>query len=260
MTASGGARRRPIVGGNWKMHFDRAQARALLAELRAELDGLEGVDVVICPPAPWLGDAADLLAGSTLRVGAQNAHWEPHGAFTGEVGAAMLIGTAAHVMVGHSERRHVFGETDAEAGRKLAALLELALEPILAVGEVQAEREAGATRDVLRRQLDAAFADVGRIPEGFVIAYEPVWAIGTGLTATPAIAQSTIADLRAMVGERFGPDAAAACRVQYGGSVNAGNIVELARQPDIDGALVGGASLRADSFAAICRAVAEAAA
>ena len=258
-TGSAATRRRPIVGGNWKMHFDRRQARALLGELRAALDGIEDVDVVICPPAPWLGDAADLLAGSTLHVGAQNAHWEPHGAFTGEVGAAMLIGTTSHVIVGHSERRHVFGETDAEVGRKLAALLDLALEPILAVGEVQAEREAGATRDVLRRQLDAAFADVGRIPEGFVIAYEPVWAIGTGLTATPEIAQSTIADLRTMVGERFGPNAAEACRIQYGGSVKADNIAELARQPDIDGALVGGASLQADSFAAICRAVADAA-
>ena len=260
MASSAAARRRPIVGGNWKMHFDRSHARALLGELRGELDGLEGVDVVICPPAPWLGDAADLLAGSTLHVGAQNAHWEPQGAFTGEVGVAMLIGTASHVIVGHSERRHVFGETDAEAGRKLAALLGLALDPILAVGEVQAEREAGATRDVLRRQLDAAFADVDRLPEGFVIAYEPVWAIGTGLTATPEIAQSTIADVRAMVGERFGPDTAEACRIQYGGSVNADNIAELAGQPDIDGALVGRASLRAGSFAGICRAVAEAAA
>jgi triosephosphate isomerase len=254
------ASRTPIVGGNWKMHLDRIHARVLLRELRDELDGLAGVEVVICPPAPWLGDAADLLEGSTLQVGAQNAHWQPHGAFTGEVGAAMLIGTARYVILGHSERRRVFGETDDDVGRRLAAVLGLELRPILAIGELQAEREGGATREVLRRQLDAAFADVDRLPEGFVIAYEPVWAIGTGLTATPEIAQSTIADVRSMVAERFGASTAEACRIQYGGSVNAENVRELARQPDIDGALVGGASLQASSFAAICRAVAEAAA
>ena len=252
--------RTPIVGGNWKMHFDRANAKSLLAELRAELDGLRGVDVVVCPPMPWLGDAADALEGSTLRVGSQNAYWEPHGAFTGETGAAMLIGTAEYVIVGHSERRHVFGETDEEVGRKLSALLGLALKPILAIGEVREQREANETREVLRRQLDAAFTDIDGLPEDFVIAYEPVWAIGTGLTATPEIAQSTIADVRRMVADRFGEATADACRIQYGGSVNADNIAELARQPDIDGALVGGASLQAESFAAICRAVAEAAA
>ena len=251
------AARTPIVGGNWKMHFNRADARALLHELRQELHGLEGVDVVICPPASWLGDAADELRRSTLNVGAQNAYWLPHGAYTGEVGAAMLAGTADYVIVGHSERRHVFGETDEEVGKKLEALLGLELRPILAIGELREEREANRTRDVLRRQLTAAFADVDRLPEGFVIAYEPVWAIGTGLTATPEIAQSTIADVRQMVAERFGEASAATCRIQYGGSVSPENIAELAAQPDIDGALVGSASLRAGSFAAICRAVAE---
>ncbi len=251
--------RRPIVGGNWKMHLDRAGARNLLRALRAQLEGVEGVDVVICPPAPWLGDAADALDGTSLHVGAQNAHWLPSGAYTGEVGAAMLIGTARYVLVGHSERRHVFGETNEETGRKLAAVLELGLDPILAIGELQAEREAGTTREVLRAQLDAAFVDVDRLPDGFVVAYEPVWAIGTGLTATPEIAQSTIADVRAMVADRFGEASADACRIQYGGSVNAGNVADLAAQPDIDGALVGGASLDAEAFATICRAVAAAA-
>ena len=253
------AARTPIVGGNWKMHLDRTGARDLLRELRAQLDGLEGVDVVICPPAAWLGDAADALEGSTLRVGAQNAYWLPHGAYTGEVGAAMLVGTAGYVLVGHSERRHVFGETNEETGRKLGAVLGLGLHPILAIGELQAEREAGTTRAVLRSQLDAAFADVDRLPEGFVVAYEPVWAIGTGLTATPEIAQSTIADVRTMIADRFGGATADACRIQYGGSVNAGNVADLASQPDIDGALVGGASLDAEAFATICRAVAAAA-
>ena len=251
--------RTPIVGGNWKMHLDRAGARDLLRSLRAQLDGVEGVDVVICPPAPWLGDAADALKGTSMHVGAQNAYWLPSGAYTGEVGAAMLIGTARYVLVGHSERRHVFGETNEETGRKLAAVLELGLEPILAIGELQAQREAGTTREVLRAQLGAAFTDVDRLPEGFVVAYEPVWAIGTGLTATPEIAQSTIADVRAMVADRFDEAAAEACRIQYGGSVNAGNVADLAAQPDIDGALVGGASLDAEAFATICRAVAAAA-
>ncbi|MYE47231.1 MAG: triose-phosphate isomerase [Chloroflexi bacterium] len=249
--------RTPIVGGNWKMHLDRAGARELLRELREQLDGLEGVEVVIFPPAAWLGDAADALEGSTLRVGAQNAYWLPHGAYTGEVGAAMLVGTADYVLVGHSERRHVFGESDEDSGRKLDAVLGLALQPILAVGEQQEEREGGRTAAVLQRQLDAAFADVERLPEGFTIAYEPVWAIGTGLTATPEIAQATVAEIRRMVADRFGASSAEACRIQYGGSVNADNVADLASQPDIDGALVGGASLDASAFAAICRAVAE---
>ena len=253
------ATRTPIVGGNWKMHLDRGGARELLRELREQLDGLEGVEVVIFPPAPWLGDAADALEGSTLRVGAQNAYWLPHGAYTGEVGAAMLVGTADYVLVGHSERRHVFGESDEDSGRKLDAVLGLALQPILAVGEQREEREGGRTAEVLRRQLDAAFVDVETLPDGFTIAYEPVWAIGTGLTATPEIAQATVADIRRMVADRFGAASAEACRIQYGGSVNAGNVADLASQPDIDGALVGGASLDAEAFATICRAVAAAA-
>ena len=253
------ATRTPIVGGNWKMHLDRAGARDLLRQLREQLDGLEGVEVVIFPPAAWLGDAADALEGSTLRVGAQNAYWLPHGAYTGEVGAAMLVGTADYVLVGHSERRHVFGESDEDSGRKLDAVLGLALQPILAVGEQQEEREGGRTAEVLQRQLDAAFADVERLPEGFTIAYEPVWAIGTGLTATPEIAQATVAEIRRMVADRFGAASAEACRIQYGGSVNAENVADLAAQTDIDGALVGGASLDAEAFATICRAVAAAA-
>ena len=238
------------------MHLGRSTARELLSSLRRELDLLQGVDVVVCPPMPWLSDAADLLKGSTLSVGAQNVHWEPHGAFTGEVGAAMLAGTVEFVIIGHSERRHLFGESDQDTARKLEAVLALDMKPILAVGELREEREAGRTPKVLRRQLLAAFGDIERLPEGFVIAYEPVWAIGTGLTATPETAQLACADVRAIVAERFGEDTAAACRVQYGGSVNAENAEVLARQPDIDGLLVGGASLKADSFAAICRAVA----
>ncbi|MSQ31067.1 MAG: triose-phosphate isomerase [Dehalococcoidia bacterium] len=249
--------RLPIVGGNWKMNTTRAEARALLGGLRA-LDGLAGVEVVICPPAPWLGDAADLLAGTTLRVGAQNVHWEPKGAFTGEVAAPMLAGTATYAIVGHSERRHVFHEKPTETNRKLRAVVEAGLRPILAIGERLAEAEAGRTEEVLRRQLTQAFRGFRALPESLVVAYEPVWAIGTGRAATPEDAQARCALVRAILAERFGRAAAEACRIQYGGSVTAQNIEGLAAQPDIDGALVGGASLDAAAFAAICRAVATA--
>ncbi len=248
-----------MVGGNWKLHTTRAEARTLLQGLRAELDGLAAVEVVVFPPAPWIGDAADVLEGSTLAVGAQNAHWEATGAFTGELSAAMLAGAAAYVLVGHSERRHVFGESDEDAGRKLRSVLDAGLSPVLAVGESREEREAGWTTAVLRRQLVTAFEGVDALPPGFVVAYEPVWAIGTGLTASPEIAQEACVGVRAIVAERFDAATAAELRVQYGGSVTPENARTLALQPDIDGALVGGASLQVDSFAKICRAVAEAA-
>lgn len=248
--------RRPIVAGNWKMHLNRSAAAELVSALRGGLDGLAGIDVVLCPPAPWLADTADHLRGSSLEVGAQNVYWEPHGAFTGEVSAAMLTGLVDYVIIGHSERRHVFGETDEDTAKKLDAVLGLGMQPILAVGELREEREAGQTPAILERQLRAAFANVDRLPEGFVVAYEPVWAIGTGLTATPEIAQQACAHVRRIVAERFGDGPAEACRVQYGGSVNAENAAALAAQSDIDGLLVGGASLNAEAFTAICRAVA----
>ena len=252
--------RTPVVGGNWKLNTNRQQARALLTALRASLDGLGGVELVVCPPAPWLGDASDLLDGSSLSVGAQNVHAEPAGAFTGEQSAAILAGTVSHVIVGHSERRHVFGESDETVAAKLRSVLDAGLRPLLAVGELQEEREAGWTAAVLRRQLTSAFEALDGLPEGFVVAYEPVWAIGTGLTATPEIAQEACAQVRSMIEERFDATTAEATRIQYGGSVTPGSVVQLAAQPDIDGALVGGASLDADSFTAICSAVAEAAA
>ncbi len=248
----------PVVGGNWKMHTTRAEARTLLAGLRERLDRLDGAEVVICPPAPWLGDAADLLHGSTLQVGAQNVHWEPRGAFTGEVGAPMLHDVAGWVIVGHSERRHLFGETAAETNRKLRAVLEAGLRPILAVGERAEEANAGRTADVLRRQISEGFRGFDRLDPGIVIAYEPVWAIGTGHAATPDDAEARCALIRTLLRERFDTATADGCRIQYGGSVNAQNIAAFAVQPDIDGALVGGASLDVDAFAAICRAVAAA--
>jgi len=249
-------RRLPVVGGNWKMHTTRPEARALLAALRAELDGLSGAQVVICPPAPWLGDAADALTGSTLEVGAQDVHWEPKGAFTGAVSAPMLAGVASWAIVGHSERRHVFGETAAETNAKLRAVLAAGLRPILAVGERR--EEVGRVADILRAQLVEGFHGLDRLAPEVVIAYEPVWAIGTGLAATADDAQARCALIRTMLADRFDAASADACRIQYGGSVNPQNIAGFAAQPDIDGALVGGASLDAGAFAAICRAVAAA--
>jgi triosephosphate isomerase len=244
------------------MHLARSAARDLLEGIRSQLGGVGGaggVEVVVCPPAPWLGDAFDLLQGSGIRLGTQNVYWEPHGAFTGEVSAAMLAGTVDFVIIGHSERRHRFGETDEDTNRKLRAVLDLDMQPMLAVGELREEREGGRTNDVLRRQLLAALQDIDHVPEGFIVAYEPVWAIGTGLTATPEIAQQTCADIRRMLAERYDQDTADACRIQYGGSVNAENALSLLSQPDIDGALVGGAALQAESFVAIVRAAAGAA-
>ncbi len=250
--------RRPIVAGNWKMHLGRSAAATLVADLLHELGDIEGIDVVICPPLPWLPETADRLRGSGLAAGAQNVHWEPHGALTGEVGAAMLAGVVDYVIVGHSERRHLFGETDEETAKKLDAVLGLGMQPILAVGELREEREAGQTPHVLERQLTAALANVTHVPEAFVVAYEPVWAIGTGLTATPDLAQLACADIRRILAARFGDATAERCRIQYGGSVNAENAASLAAQPDIDGVLVGGASLDAQAFASICRSVAAA--
>ncbi len=249
----------PIVGGNWKLNTTRAEALALLVAVRTELDGLRGVEVVVFPPAPWLGDAADDFEGTTLAVGVQNVYWEPRGAFTGEQSAALLAGTVTHALIGHSERRQVFGETDAQVNLKLRSVLDAGLIPVLAVGETQGERDAGTTLDVLRRQLEGGLAGFAALPNTLVVAYEPVWAIGTGRTATAESAQEACAAIRTMLASTYGATSADALRIQYGGSVTPDNAAELASQPDIDGALVGGASLRADSFAAICRASAAAA-
>jgi len=246
----------PVVGGNWKMNLARSAARELLTALRDRLGVLEGVEVLVFPPAPWLADAHDVLDGSRVRVGAQNTYWEQKGAYTGEIGPAMLRGTATHVLVGHSERRIQFGETVWETGRKLSAVCAAGLTPVLAVGEPFSDRRAGRTEDGLRRQLIEALHGVEAMPDGFVVAYEPVWAIGTGEAATPEDAQARCAFLRTLVAERFDAAAADAVRVQYGGSVNAENAASFFSQPDIDGALVGGASLDADVFASICRAAA----
>lgn len=240
------------------MNATRAEARTLLGDLRAGLADLTQLEIVIFPPFPWLGDAADLLAGSRLSVGAQDLYWEPAGAFTGAVSGQMLAGTATHVIVGHSERRYRFGDSDQDVRRKLAAALEAGLSPILAVGEQLDERDAGSTASVIHRQITTATEGMTELPRQVVVAYEPVWAIGTGISASPEQAQEGCAEVRAVLGSRFGLSAAEACRIQYGGSVTAQNAASLAAQPDIDGALVGGASLDAATFGAICLAVAAA--
>lgn len=258
MPAAGGGAGgwRPLVGGNWKMHTTREEARALLGELRSELDGLAGIEIVIFPPAPWLADAHDLLAGSTLRVGAQHAHWERSGAFTGAVSAHQIAGIVDHVLVGHSERRQLFHECDRATSRLLAAALEAGLSPLLAVGETAPERDRGETEAVIRRQLLAAVDGLERLDGRVAVAYEPVWAIGAGESAAPSEAEQGCAAVRRIVSERFGAATAAGVRVLYGGSVGAGNARDLASLPSVDGALVGGASLRAAEFAGICREVA----
>jgi triosephosphate isomerase len=241
------------VAGNWKMNTSLDEALGLVASLRSSIDGLDGVETVVCPPFVWLVAVAERLRGSSIGVGAQNTHWEPKGAFTGEVSPTMLAPLCRYVIVGHSERRQQFGESDEGVNRKLRAALAHELVPIVCVGETLAENEAGRTVEVVARQTRAALADVPPT-ERLVLAYEPVWAIGTGRAATAEGAGATIGRIRRVVGELWGDEVAAGLRIQYGGSVTPSNAAELFAQPEIDGALVGGASLRADDFAAIVRA------
>ena len=243
--------RRPLVAANWKMNKTNAEAEAFVSQF-LKTEQSSGVDVVICPAFTALETVADRVRGSQVRVAAQNMHQEDSGAFTGEVSAPMLVelGVSA-VVLGHSERRQLFGETDAALARKVPKALAAGLLPILCVGETEEEREAGETERKLRHQVQTDLAGVGQeqLPE-IVIAYEPIWAIGTGKTATPEQAQEAIAFVRALVGDR---DRAAAERVRilYGGSVNANNAAELLGRRDVDGALVGGASLDPAEFATI---------
>ncbi len=242
--------RTPIIAGNWKMHTTADQARALSAEVRRLSDGVVGVDKVVCPPFVHLGLVSDTLSGSSILLGAQNVHWDEQGAFTGEVSAAMLLPLCSYVIIGHSERRALFCETDATVNKRVRRALAAGLRPIMCVGETLAEREAGRTGEALARQVREGLRDVD-IPEGFVIAYEPVWAIGTGRAATSQQANEAIGFIRREVAKQAGEGRAATVRIQYGGSVKPDNAAELLSQPEIDGALVGGACLEAESFAAI---------
>ena len=254
---SGPAQRTPFIAGNWKMHTTADECVALCRAVYELIDAVEGVDKAVCPPFPFLAVAKAALAGSSVRLGAQNVHWEEQGAYTGEVSPAMLRGLVEFVIVGHSERRQHFCETDETVNRKLKAALAGGLTPILCVGESQDEREAGRTEEVLSRQLRQGLAGVAWSGD-CVIAYEPVWAIGTGLAASGEQANETIGFIRRLLAELFEPSLADVTRIQYGGSVKPENIGEYLSQPEIDGALVGGASLDAEAFAAIVRGTAEA--
>lgn len=246
--------RRPWVAGNWKMNGSREQAGLLLSEL-AELSEISEIDICVAPPAPYWLQTSEALQGSSLRVLAQTVSEHDSGAYTGEMSSAMLKDCGvAGALVGHSERRQLFAENDAAIAAKFKALRVAGLQPVLCVGETLAEREAGDTLSVVSRQLLAVLESQG--PEAFdhaVLAYEPVWAIGTGLTASPVQAQAVHASLRAVVAA-FDVERAAALRIVYGGSVKASNAQGLFAMPDIDGALVGGASLQASEFVAICQA------
>jgi triosephosphate isomerase len=244
--------RTPLIAGNWKMHKTIADAEAFIGALLPRLSSVETVDVGICPSYLALQAMVDSTRGSRVRVYAQNMHYADEGAFTGEVSAQMLSEIeVGGVVLGHSERRGLFGETDKALALKLPQALAAGFEPILCVGETEEERERGDTERKLRHQIQE---DLAKVPEErlaeVVIAYEPIWAIGTGLTASPEQAQEACAFVRALVGQRS-QDAAERVRVLYGGSVKADNAAELLALPDVDGALVGGASLEAEPFAAI---------
>ena len=253
---SEGTSRRPIVAGNWKMNSTITEGLALVDALLPLIGEVGGVDRVVCPPFVSLHAISDRLRGSGIAVGAQNASAEPKGAFTGEVSVSMLTGLVQYVIIGHSERRSIFGETDEVVARKIRAVQAGGLLPILCVGETLAERHWGATESVLRRHVHTALEGLSSI-EGLVVAYEPVWAIGTGRAATIEDANEGCRFIRAEIEALFGAEAAQATRIQYGGSVTPDNAAELLSQPDIDGALVGGASLVAASFAGIIKAAAS---
>ena len=244
--------RRKLVVGNWKMNGSRAANLALLTGLTGAGDG--DAEVSVCVPAPYLGEVASLLSASRIRWGAQDCSAHVSGAFTGEVSAAMLAEFGCtHCLVGHSERRAMHGESDELVAAKALRALEGGLVPVVCVGETLAERAAGDTEAVVSRQLGVVIRALGGRIASALLAYEPVWAIGTGKTASPEQAQAVHAQLRAVLAAAL-PTAAASMRILYGGSVKADNAVQLFAQPDIDGGLIGGASLKADDFVAICRA------
>ena len=249
--------RKQIIAGNWKMHTDLAEATILVEGIKAALtEGEVSREVVVCPPFTGLSTVADLIEDTEVRLGAQNMYFEPKGAFTGEVSPLMLTDVGCHyVILGHSERREYFGETDALINQKIKAAFQYDLIPILCVGESLAQREANETQTFINSQLTAGLADLtAEQVSQMVIAYEPIWAIGTGKTATAEQAGEVCTAIRAKVAELFDKETAEVLRIQYGGSVKGSNAQEILSQLDIDGALVGGASLKADDFMVIIKA------
>jgi len=248
--------RTPIVAGNWKMNMTTAEARELVDALRDGLQSVENVDKVLCPPFTSLALLYELLANTSIGVGAQNLHWEAKGAFTGEIAPNMVREFCNYVIIGHSERRAYFGDTDETVNKKLRAALDNDITPIVCVGETLEEYESNQTKEVVRRQITLGFADIDSAKASrIIVAYEPVWAIGTGKASSAENANMVHKQfIRPALTELFGEEVAQAIRIQYGGSVKAANASEFFSQSDIDGALVGGASLKADEFIAITQA------
>ena len=247
--------RKPFVAGNWKMNTLADSAAQLAGELAKNLpDG--NVEVALCPPFVYLTTVKQALGSSPIKLGAQNAYFEPKGAFTGEISCQMLKDVGCdYVILGHSERRHILGETNELINKKLKAAINFQLKPILCLGELLEERDANQTEKVIQTQLEEGLIELdAKALENLVIAYEPVWAIGTGRTATPEQAQEVHKFIRNWLTQKFSPDFAENCTIQYGGSVKANNAADLMSQPDVDGALVGGASLKADEFVKIIQA------
>jgi triosephosphate isomerase (TIM) len=251
--------RKFFIAGNWKMNLLRDSSVALIHQLMDQLLNISSVDVAVCPPSVYLHDVGAALRGSQIQLGAQNVYHATEGAYTGEISCAMLNDLGCrYVILGHSERRAIFGETDGDVNVKLHAVLKAGLTPIVCVGETLQQREAGETQQVVRGQCTHSLSGLTNEQMAkTVLAYEPVWAIGTGKTATPAQAEEVHADIRKLLATTFSESVANAVVIQYGGSVKADNAMELLGQPNIDGALVGGASLKSDSFLAIVQAAAK---
>ncbi len=241
--------RKPIIAGNWKMHKTTDEALKLVNEIKEETNKTD-VEVVVCCPFTAIGEVKKAIEGSKLKLGAQNMHWEEEGAYTGEISAVMLKNLGVdYVIIGHSERRQYFNETDEIINKKVIKAIEKGLKPILCVGEALEEREENKTFDVVKRQTLAALKNVSKDKmEDVVIAYEPIWAIGTGKTASPQEANEVIAYIRSLLQDKYGVDISEEVRIQYGGSVKPSNATEIMNEIDIDGALVGGASLKAEEF------------
>ncbi len=246
--------RTPIIAGNWKMNNTIAAAEKLIGELKPLVADAKA-EVVVCVPYTAIQKAAECTRGSNIKVGAENVAWADKGAFTGEISAEMLKEVGAeYVIIGHSERRQMFGETDETVNKRTVQALKYGLKPIVCVGELLAEREGGQTEEVVKRQTEGAFASLTAADmKNVIIAYEPVWAIGTGKTATAEQANETIKYIRSVVEKMFGKATADALRIQYGGSMNPANASSLMAQPDIDGGLIGGASLKAEDFSKVVK-------
>jgi len=247
--------RKIIIAGNWKMNKTALEAIDLVTMLKRDLNDVSEVDMVVCPPSVALSDVHDILNESSIGLGAQNLHWEDSGAFTGELSAGMIKDVGAqYVIIGHSERRQYFGETNETVNKKIRSALKGGLTPIVCVGEVLEERESGKAFDVIKKQCEESLAGLTAEEMGkMILAYEPVWAIGTGKTATPDQAQEVHKFIRELLSQVFGKDISAQVRIQYGGSVKPENTADLMSQEDIDGALVGGASLKSESFVGIIK-------